>query len=658
MKTKIFSFFLALVASVGIMFAESGTCGTYLKWDLTDGVLTISGTGNMTNWSSSSNVPWYSYLENITSVTIGNSVTSIGNYAFYDCSGLTSVTIGKSVASIESLAFRNCSGLMSVVVENGNTVYDSRDNCNAIIKTATNELILGCQNTIIPDGITSIGTDAFRGCSGLTSITIPNSVTSIKEYAFYNCSGLTGVYILDIAAWCNISFGSTSFGDEKANPLFYAHNLYLNNELVTNLIIPNSITSIRIKAFYNCSSLTSVTIPNSVTSIGNGAFSGCSGLTSVTIGDSVTSIGSGAFSGCSGLTSVTIPNSVTSIGHGAFWECFGLTSVTIGNSVTSIVDFAFYRCSGLTSVTIPNSVTSIGHKAFFECTGLRSVYMLCETPPTLIGSEMFYYATIYVPCGTLDAYKQSWSHFVPETYIKYRPLEYNITGNVNISGAGNITIPQTLCDTIISATPNYGYYFVQWSDGNIDNPRTIVLIQDTTFTAEFAKNTYAITTTSSNLEWGITTGDTSALYLDTLEIYATPEYGYHFTQWNDGNTDNPRTIILTQDTTFTALFEINNYKVDFIDWNKSVLSTQYVNHGNDAVAPENPHREGYTFTGWDKDFSNVTSDLTVTALYEQSEGIEDIHINTSSTTRKILIDNVIYIQRGDQLFNAQGAIVR
>ena len=439
----------------------------------------------------------FSNCRGLTSITIPNSVTSIGRFAFKNCSGLTSITIPNSVTSIDSGAFSGCNGLTSV------TIPDSVISIGASAFSGCS----GLTSVTIPDSVMSIGNNAFSGCRGLTSITISDSVTSIGNCAFRYCEKLQDIYITDIAAWCNISglYNLMDYGSSNKK-------LYINNELATSITIPNGVTAIPSSAFRNCTGLTSVTIGNSVTSIGSNAFYNCTWLTSVTIGNGVTSIsqtafgntawynnqpdglvyagkvaykykgtmpwytsivlkegtlgiGDSAFFGCSGLTNITIPNSVTSIGPGAFSDTAwynnqpdGLvyagkvaykykgtmpwcTSIVLKEGTLGIGQYAFYGCEELTSITIPNSVTSIGDYVFYGCTGLTSITI--PNSVTSIGYRAFSgcegLTSIIIPDSVTSIGSQAFYNCIGLTSVTI-PDSVTSIGTEAFSGCRNLTI--------------------------------------------------------------------------------------------------------------------------------------------------------------------------------------------------------------------------
>ena len=417
----------------------------------------------------------FSNFIGLTSIEIPNSVISIRYFAFSGCTGLTSLEIPASVINIEDSAFSGCQNLTSIIVDKKNQKYDSRNDCNAIIDTQTNALIMGCKNTIIPEDIKSIGVDAFYKCTGLTSIKIPDSVISIRYFAFSGCTGLTSLEIP--ASVINIEDSAfsgcqnlTSIIVDKKNQKYDSRNDCnaiidtQTNALIMgckNTIIPEDIKSIGVDAFYKCTGLTSIKIPDSVKTIGTRAFNGCTGLTSIEIPSSVTIvdycafddcdnisyniydngkylgntenpylvivgvtnnttesfsinpntklIGGGVFSKCRNLKSIEIPDGVTSIGVSAFNWCGSLKSIKIPDSVTSIGNSVFSGCTSLKSIEIPNSVTSIGDSAFRGCINLTSI--IIPNSVTSMGDEVFNMCkAITVYCEALEK-PSGWSEW-------------------------------------------------------------------------------------------------------------------------------------------------------------------------------------------------------------------------------------------------------
>ncbi|MBQ2361409.1 MAG: leucine-rich repeat protein, partial [Prevotella sp.] len=429
----------------------------------------------------------------ISSLTLPNSVKTIKGNAFGHCEKLTSVTIPKGVNTITSNPFSDCTNLGSIVVESGNTIYNSANNCNAIIETSTTTLISGCKNTKIPNNITAINHHAFSGCYSLTEVTIPSSVTSIGGWAFLNCDNLYSIKIPKNVS----SIGDMAFSncDNLSSIVVESGNTHYNSVNNCNAIIETSTNTLIVGCWLTV-------IPNTVKAIGKSAFEGCYGLRSVTIPKSVTSIGDYAFRGCNDLESIVvesgntkynsanncnaiiesstntlivgcmntvIPNTVKKIGDYAFYRCFYLEDLKIPNSVTSIGNYAFYHCYGLKELNIPKSVTSISDYAISYCTRLEKIVSYVTN--VFDARQLAFWgnsqATLYVPEGLVSKY-QSADGWKQISTIKAFPK----SGDTNEDGNINISDVVTLVNRILGDSK--AYYFYDTNDDGIVNISDVV----------------------------------------------------------------------------------------------------------------------------------------------------------------------------------------
>ena len=672
---------------------------------------------------------------------IPNSVTSIGEYAFNNCTGIDSLYIGSGVTSIGARAFYGCSGLkyMHYNARNMTTTYFMKNERNLsydspfyntttsnfrtlVIGDSVITIPIGCfcgrssiNNTVvIPDNVTSIGQEAFDGCSGIDTLFIGSGVASIGDNAFHDCSSIHYLVIPNsvttIGSWafdgCSgidtliLGIGVTSIGDHA----FYGCSS------IHRLIIPNSVTNIGIEAFYGCSGIDTLILGNGVTSIGPSAFFNCDNVLSIST--NARTIGNNSFANCDRLVSVILGDSVQTIGNGAFYGCFRLNNVTLGNSISSIGARAFSGCIRLTKPDLPSSLATIGTRAFDGCGDINGkltfpasithigdsayngvgniteIEMKGSTPPTIHAhtfAAVDSLVTVSVPCGAVLNYyiTDYWENF--PNIVEAPPYRLTVQSNNEVMGTATVTqqttcsnhtatiyavaqtgyhflqwndgitanprsIPMTQDSTFtaifvvnnsyitvhandstmgsvsgtglygynapvtLTATPYSGYHFLRWSDGNTQNPRYLAAVRDSSFTAIFVSNVSTITVANANPDMGNVSGSGVYYYQNLVSITATANYGYHFVQWNDGNTQNPRTIIVSQDSAFTAYFALNTYSIVATSNSTTMGSVSgggqytYLHEMSMTATPA----YGYHFVQWNDGVTDNPRTITVT----------------------------------------------
>ena len=512
------------------------------------------------------------------SINIPSGVTSIGKNAFQDCSSLTSITIPASVESIKGNPLLGCSSLVSIFVEPGNTTYDSRDNCNAIIQTKKNQIITGCQNTVIPNSVTSIGSSAFKNCTGLTSIIIPNSVTSINASAFDHCSGLSSIVVESGNATYDSRDNCNAIIETATNSLLVG---------CKNTVIPNTVTSIEECAFEDCTGLTSITIPNSVTFIGECAFDGCTGLTSIIITAGVT------------------------IEYGAFDECYALSAVYIyATTVPEISEAVFYNNADDRKIYVLSSLVDSYKKAEDWSDYADAIEAIPNAVPPIITEQ---------PRNVIlkEGYSNSQVLSVAALDIEGQTLSYQWCQNTTYTNTGGTAIEGAIAAsyTIPTGRPSgTKYYYCVVTATKTDDGTTASTVSNVAM--------FCVVVTKNNLvaspeEGGIIGVDPEAAthllvrpapaFVVDKVVLTYEEGGSVVSQVLNVIAEagkEPYYYVNREDGTVTAYFKLKttDVLVTFdMNGHGSQVASQDKTLGQTADEPAAPTADGYEFIGWYKD---------------------------------------------------------
>lgn len=324
-------------------------------------------------------------------------VTSLGNYCFFNCTSLTNITIPYSVASVGETCFGGCTSLTSIYVDDANTTYASAD--GVLFNKLLTELIAHPEGKTgaytIPSSVTSLAEYCFSNCTGLTGITIPASVTSLGEGCFYGCTSLTDIdvpsSVTALGEYCFFNCTSLTNIEIPSSVSYLPSSCFQDCTSLANITIPSSVMSLGTYCFSGCTSLTSIALPSSLTALGASCFASCTGLKSIDLPSFLTSLGASCFSSCTGLTGITIPTHATSLGERCFYDCISLTSIDLPSSVTSLGNYCFYNCTGLTSIGLPSNIDSLGNYCFRNCSSLTDIEL--PSSVTSLGNGCFSWCT-------------------------------------------------------------------------------------------------------------------------------------------------------------------------------------------------------------------------------------------------------------------------
>ena len=618
----------------------------------------------------------FDWCDGLSSVVVGNNITSIGSYAFYACGNLINIVLPESLTTIEDNAFLY-SGLSKVYFKDTlppNIEYSTFFGCNANLYVPC-QSVSSYQSALFWSDISSRIYGKNYDWEPSYNFVVNDSLAGSISFTEIDCDSNVVVTVNVNEGYTLIGWSDGGTGNPRTfhitndtmvtaiivNRFFSAiapsgQTLYYNIVDNNRVVVVNQNNTMWEPFYSDGAPAGALIIPDSVThpvtgiiyvvdSIGDNAFAGCNNLTSVIIPNSVISIGNGAFQFSGLLSHIEFGNSITTIGRWAFSNCTGLFGdIIFPKSLIAIGEGTFNQCERLGSVTFQNSLVAIGNDCFWNCYSLSNIYLTDTFPPSITYSTFSgCNANFYVPCQHISKYYSAlvWNNDLSSRIFVKNFWEHSYNFVVNDSILGGLSFTEIDCDSnvVVTVSENIGCQLIGWSDGGIGNPRTFHLTNDTMVTAILDYIPYSVIVEPNDTLRGIVSGSDTVHYGDTVVIAATANYGYHFSRWNDGNTNNPRYVTITQDMNFTAIFDKNNYNIalsadsNIHGYMSGMGNYEYLD--NRTISANANH--GYHFTHWnDGDTNNpriitLTQDTAFTAYF--AKNIYTTIVQSSDTIR-------------------------